>query len=77
MRGARGRLHVQRGGRGPGLDPGVEIKVRARLGGDEKEDKEIVVLGRLVTLRSWGYEYQADPKNKAIILEKFGLDGKS
>ena len=54
-----------------------EIKVRARLGGDEKDDKEVVVLGRVVTWRSWGYEYQADPKHRNILLEKFGLGGNS
>ncbi len=53
-----------------------EIKVRARLGGDEEDDKEVVVvLGRVVTWRSWGYEYHTDPKHMSILLEKFGLDG--
>ena len=54
-----------------------EIKVRARLGGDEKDDTEAVVLGGVVTWKSWGYEYQADPKRRSMLLEKFGLDGNS
>ena len=35
----------------------LEIKVRARLGGDERDAKDAVVLVRIVTWRSWGCEF--------------------
>ena len=50
-----------------------EIKVRGVLGRDQKDDKEIVILGRLV---QWGEDeirYQADPKHRRLLLEHFGL----
>ena len=50
------------------------MKVRARLGADETDDKSISILGRLVTWNSWGIEYQADPKHRRIVLEHFGLE---
>jgi hypothetical protein len=50
-----------------------EVKVRARLGPDETDDKEITILGRLVRWEMEGISYQADPKHRENILEKFGL----
>ena len=37
-----------------------EVKVRARLGPEPSDDKEIVVLGRVVSWKDEGIEYQAD-----------------
>ena len=54
-----------------------EIKVRALLGPDEKDDKDGVILGRIVTWTETGIEYKADPKHRKMILEHFGMDGKS
>ena len=51
-----------------------EIKVRARLGPDEKDDKEVVLLGRVIRWKDWGIEYEADPKHRKVILEHFGLE---
>jgi hypothetical protein len=54
-----------------------EIKVRAILGRDWGDDKEVVILGRQVKWTKWGIEYKADPKHRKILLEYFGLDGES
>ena len=50
-----------------------EVKVRARIGPDESDDKEISILGRRVRWEHWGISYRADPKHRAIVLERFGL----
>ncbi len=50
-----------------------EIKVRALLGGDVSDDKEVVILGRIVTWTENGIEYQADPKHRKLIMEYFGF----
>ena len=50
-----------------------EIKVRAILGPEEKDDKEVVILGRKVI---WGRDnitYEADEKHREKILEYFGM----
>ena len=54
-----------------------EIKLRGILGHDPKDDKEIVILGRLVQCGKDSIEYQADPKHRQLILEHFGLDQNS
>ncbi len=50
-----------------------EIKVRAVLGPEEKDEKEVVILGRTVRWKDWGIEYEADPKHRKMILEYFGF----
>jgi hypothetical protein len=54
-----------------------EVKVRARLGPDVSDDKKIDVLGRVLEWTETGIKYQADPKHRSIILEKFGLGPES
>lgn len=54
-----------------------ELKVRAVLGGGAEDDKEATVLDRVVRWRSWGLEYEADPKHRRLLLDRFGLDGAS
>ena len=54
-----------------------ELKVRAVLGGASTDDKEVVVLGRIVRWLPWGLSYEADPKHRQLLLEKFGLNGDS
>ena len=49
-----------------------EIKVRAILGPDEADDKEVVILGRTVRVKASGYEYEADPKHRRLLLEFLG-----
>ena len=51
-----------------------EIKVRASLGPDKADDKEVVNLGRVVRWMRDGIKYEADPKHRKMILEHFGLD---
>ena len=36
-----------------------------------------MLLGRSVRWRSWGIEWEADVKHRKLLLERFGLDGKS
>ena len=52
-----------------------EIKVRAVLGEGANDDKDVTVLGRRVRWQTWGIEYEADPKHRRLLLEKFGLHG--
>ena len=54
-----------------------EIKVRAVLGPEEKDDKEVVILGRTVRWRSWGIEWEADEKHRNLLMERFGYDEKT
>jgi hypothetical protein len=54
-----------------------EIKVRAILGDDDKDDKEITLLGRIIRWKDWGIEYQADPKHRELVLQKLGFDEKT
>ncbi len=51
-----------------------EVKARARLGPEPDDDKEIVVLGRVVTWKDECIEYQADPKRRSIVREQFGFE---
>jgi hypothetical protein len=41
-----------------------EIKVRAKLGPEDTDDKEVTILGRTVRWRAWGLEYQADERHR-------------
>ena len=50
-----------------------EIKVRAVLGPEERDDREVVILGRVVRWTKEGIEYKADPKHRLALLEKFGF----
>ena len=50
-----------------------EIKVRAILGPEECDNREVVILGRLVKWTREGIEYKADPKHRAVLLERFGF----
>ena len=54
-----------------------EIKVRAILGDDDKDDKEITLLGRIIRWKDWGIEYQADPKHRELVLHKLGFNEKT
>ena len=51
-----------------------EVKVRARLGPDPQDDKWAILLGRIVTVNEKGFEYEADPRHREIILKEFGFD---
>ena len=55
------------------MESWFEIKVRAILGPGDKDDKEVVILGRRVRWTPKGIEYEADPKHRQIVLEYFGF----
>ena len=50
-----------------------EIKVRGILGPDDKDCKEMVILGRVVKWKSWGIEWSADPKHREIVIDHFSF----
>ena len=50
-----------------------EIKVRGMLGSDDQDDKEIVILGRIVKWTNEGIRYEADPRHRRLILEHFWI----
>ena len=55
-----------------------EIKVRAIIGPDVGDDKEVVILGRVVRWKEWrGVEFEADPKHRQILLDHFGFTEES
>ena len=54
-----------------------EVKVRAKLGPEDTDDKEVTILGRTVRWKAWGIEYEADERHRKIIMEYFGLNEKS
>eukprot|EP00973_Karenia_brevis_P066815 9287883-Karenia_brevis.AAC.1 len=56
------------------MESWFEIKVRAILGPEEQDDKEVVILGRVVRWLKDGKEYEADPEHRRIIVEYFGFD---
>jgi hypothetical protein len=55
----------------------IEIKVRAKLGPEDDDDKEVTILGRTVRWKAWGIEYEADARHRHIIMEKFGFNEKT
>eukprot|EP00973_Karenia_brevis_P036607 5045722-Karenia_brevis.AAC.1 len=59
------------------MESWYEIKVRAILGPDQYDDKEVVILGRLVKWTKEGLQYAADLKHRRIISEHFGVDDRS
>jgi hypothetical protein len=38
-----------------------DVKVRGRLGPEPEDQKEITILGRVVSWEEWGISYRADP----------------
>ncbi len=50
-----------------------EIKVRAMMGLDANDDKEVVILGRTVRWLEDRNEYEADDKHRRLLMEKFGV----
>jgi hypothetical protein len=54
-----------------------EVKVKARLGPEKGDAKQIDVLGRVLRCTDEGYEYEADRKHRNIVMETFGFDDKS
>ena len=51
-----------------------EFKVRATLGPDKKDDKEVVIFGLKVRWKEERIEYEADTKHREKILKHFGME---
>ena len=54
-----------------------KVKVRARLGLEEGDDKEATLLGRTLRWHDWGISCEADPKYRKHVLESLGLSEES
>jgi hypothetical protein len=51
-----------------------EVKVRAMLGPDDEDDKEVILLGRIARWLEDKVEWEADPKHREKVLEYSGMD---
>ena len=51
-----------------------EIKVKGVLGPEDKDMKEIVILGRLVRWTEDGVEFEADPRHRKALMDHFGFE---
>eukprot|EP00973_Karenia_brevis_P014701 2006254-Karenia_brevis.AAC.1 len=51
------------------MESWFEIKVKAVLRPEEKDDKEVTIFGRLVRWTDEGIEYEADPKDRSLVLD--------
>ena len=54
-----------------------EIKVTGIVGPERKDDKVVTILGRVVRWKSWGREFQADPRHRGEVMKHFGFDESS
>ena len=54
-----------------------EIRIRAVLGPEEKDDKDVVILGRVVRWKEWGVESEADSRHRKVLAEFFGFTEES
>ena len=59
------------------MEKWFELKTRAVLGPDETDDKEVVILRRVVRWKEWGIEFEADPRHQDVLIEFFGFSGTS
>ena len=50
------------------------MKFRGRLGPEEKDDKSIRILNRVITWKEEGIEYEADQRHAEIIVNSLGLE---
>ena len=50
-----------------------DIKVRAKLGPDKTDDKEVTILNRCVSWTKNGIIYEADPRHVEILVNELGL----
>ena len=51
-----------------------EIKARRLLGPENKDMKEIVILGRVVRWTADGVEFEADPRHRKVLKNHFGFE---
>jgi hypothetical protein len=52
-----------------------EIKLKARLGPEDKDDKHVGILNRVVEWDEEGIKYEADQRHAEIIIREMGLSG--
>ena len=52
----------------------LEIKVRAILGREVGDDKHVIVLGRHARWTADGIEYEANPKHRKLLMDRFVFD---
>ena len=57
-----------------GMKKAFEIKIRGRLGTDEKDDKEIRILNRILRITPKGLEYEADPRHVELLAKALNLE---
>ena len=51
-----------------------ELKLRARVGPEEKDDKEVRILNRVLRLQDIGLLYEADPRHAEILTKSLGIE---
>ena len=51
-----------------------KVEIQAMMGADEGDDKEVMILGRIVRWTNSGIEFEADKQHHEILLSKFGLE---
>jgi len=59
------------------MEESYELKMRAMLGDDFGDDKEITILNRLISWKEGCIHYEADPKHVFEILKYFNLNDES
>eukprot|EP00973_Karenia_brevis_P081552 11304284-Karenia_brevis.AAC.1 len=59
------------------MESWLESKVRAVWCPEEKDDKEVVILGRIVRWLKDGIQYEADPIHRRFNWEYFGFDSRT
>ena len=52
-----------------------EVKVRGRLGSAPKDDKEMIILNRIVRITPKGLSYETDPRHVELLARSMGLEG--
>jgi hypothetical protein len=50
-----------------------EVKIRARIGSEIKDDKSVRILNRIVTWNENGIDYESDQRHAEIIVKELGL----
>ena len=57
-----------------GLAKFFELKLRARIGPQQSDDKEVRILNRILRLTGEGLLYEADPRHVEILTRSLGVE---
>ena len=57
------------------LKESYELTIGGRLGPGPKDDKEVIVLGRVIRWTDQGIEYETDPRQAEKLISELQLDG--